>query len=96
MIRYLTEIDHHDHEAMIPLDEASGEGIGVARYVRDPNQPDVAEFAVTVIDDWQQRGVGTLLLEVIRAARRESGITAFTPGPRPPDDADTRQKARGA
>jgi GNAT superfamily N-acetyltransferase len=77
-IRSLTEIDHHNHEAMIALDERTGEGIGVARYVRNPQRPDVAELAVTVIDDWQRRGVGTLLLEVISARAREEGITRFT------------------
>ena len=77
-VRYLTEIDHHDHEAMIALDEQTGEGIGVARYVRDPDHPDVAEVAVTVIDDWQGRGLGTLLLEVISARARQEGITRFT------------------
>jgi len=77
-VRYLTEIDHHDHEAMIALDEQTGEGIGVARYVRDLDRPDVAEVAVTVIDDWQGRGLGTLLLEVISARAREEGITRFT------------------
>ena len=75
MVRYLTEIDHHDHEAMIALDEDTGEGIGVARYVRDPQRPEVAEVAVTVIDDWQGRGLGTLLLEVISARARDEGIT---------------------
>lgn len=78
MIRYLTEVDHHGHEAMIALDEATGEGIGVARYVRDPQRPEAAEVAVTVIDDWQGRGLGTLLLEVISARAREEGITTFT------------------
>ena len=29
-IRYLTEIDHHNHEAMIALDDKTGEGIGLA------------------------------------------------------------------
>jgi len=77
-VRYLTEIDHHDHEAMIALDEQTGEGVGVARYVRDPDHPDVAEVAVTVIDDWQGRGLGTLLLEVISARARDEGITRFT------------------
>jgi GNAT superfamily N-acetyltransferase len=77
-IHYLTEIDHHDHEAMIALDEATGDGIGIARYVRDSEHPDAAEVAVTVIDDWQGRGLGTLLLEVISARAREEGITTFT------------------
>jgi GNAT superfamily N-acetyltransferase len=78
MIRYLTEIDHRDHEAMIALDEATGEGVGVARYVRNPERPSEAEVAVTVVDDWQGRGLGTLLLEVISARAREEGITTFT------------------
>jgi GNAT superfamily N-acetyltransferase len=78
MVRYLTEIDHHDHEALIALDEETGEGIGVARYVRDQDRPEVAEVAVTVIDDWQGRGLGTLLLEVISARGREEGVTTFT------------------
>ena len=33
---------------------------------------------MTVIDDWQGRGLGTLLLEVISARAREEGITTFT------------------
>ncbi len=78
MVRYLTEIDHRDHEAMLALDEQTGEGVGVARYVRDPLRPEVAEVAVTVIDDWQGRGLGALLLDVISARAREGGITTFT------------------
>lgn len=78
MVRYLTEIDHHNHEAMIALDERSGEGIGVARYVRDRARPETAEVAVTVVDEWQGRGVGTLLLEAICGRAREEGIATFT------------------
>jgi len=78
MVESLTEVDHHDHEAMIALDEETGEGIGVARYVRHRDRPDVAELAVTVIDDWQGRGLGTLLVEVLSARARAEGITAFS------------------
>ena len=39
MLRYLTEIDHHDHEALIRIDEATGEALGVARYVREVDIP---------------------------------------------------------
>ena len=78
MISYLTEIDHHDHEAMVALEEETGDGIGVARYVRNLTQPDTAEVAVTVIDEWQGRGVGTLLLEVLGERARAEGIRGFT------------------
>ena len=78
MVRYLTEVDHHDHEAIIALEEETGEGIGVVRYVRSTEPRAAAEFAVTVIDDWQRRGLGTLLLEVISARAREERITTFT------------------
>jgi GNAT superfamily N-acetyltransferase len=78
MVRYLTKVDHHDHEAIIALDEATGQGLGVARYVRSGERPDVAEVAVTVIDDWQGRGLGKLLLEVLSARAREEGLKSFT------------------
>jgi GNAT superfamily N-acetyltransferase len=78
VVRYLTEVDHHDHEAIVALEEESGEGIGVARYVRNGARPDVAEVAVTVVDDWQGRGLGTLLLEVASARARGEDIRSFT------------------
>jgi GNAT superfamily N-acetyltransferase len=78
VVRYLTEVDHHDHEAIVALEEESGEGIGVARYVRNGARPDVAEVAVTVVDDWQGRGLGTLLLEVVSARARGEDIRSFT------------------
>ena len=78
MVRYLTDVDHHDHEAVVALDAATGEGVGVARYVRDRDRPERAEAAVTVIDDWQGRGLGTLLLELLAVRAREEGIDRFT------------------
>jgi len=79
-LRYLTEIDYVDHFAWLALDlEQPGHpGIGVGRYVRIPEEPDVAEAAVTVVDDYYQgRGVGTLLLEALGAVALENGIRRF-------------------
>ena len=78
MVRYLTEIDHHDHEAIVATDQETGEGVAVARYVRNPRRPDTAEVAVTVIDEWQGRGLGTLLLEVLGERAGAEGIHRFT------------------
>lgn len=75
-LAYLTEVDHHDHEALLAVD-AHGNGVGVARYVRR-EASDVAEAAVTVIDDWQGRGLGTALLDLLADRAREEGIGRFT------------------
>ena len=77
-VRYMTELDHHDHEAMIALDERGKEGLGDAFYVRDRRRPDTAEVAVTVVDEWQGRGLGTLLLDVISARALDEGVGTFT------------------
>jgi GNAT superfamily N-acetyltransferase len=76
-LRYLTDLDHRDHEAMFALDE-SGEGVGVARYVRSAARPDTAEVAVAVVDSWQGRGLGTLLLQAISARARDEGVRTLT------------------
>jgi hypothetical protein len=65
-LRYLTDVDHRIHEALIAIDPSADEGICVARFIRSTNCPTDAEAAVVVVDGWQRRGVGTAL----RAARR--------------------------
>ena len=77
-LRYLTEVDHHDHEALVALDPRTEEGIGVARYVRSSEDPSTAELAVAVIDDWQRRGVGSRLVTELADRAREEGIRSFT------------------
>ena len=72
---YLTCVDHHDHEALVAIAQATGEGVGVARYVR--TGPDVAEPAIVVVDDWQGRGVGSRLLDALVERAREEGIRRF-------------------
>ncbi len=77
-LAYLTDVDGHRHEALGATDHASGQGVGVARFIRLEDEPDVAEVAVTVIDSWQRRGLGTLLLERLSDQARAQGITHFS------------------
>jgi RimJ/RimL family protein N-acetyltransferase len=77
-LRYFTDVDHHDHEAVGALDRASGRGVGIARYVRDAADLHAAEIAVTVVDDWQGRGLGTELLAQLSGRARAEGIRRFT------------------
>jgi GNAT superfamily N-acetyltransferase len=77
-LEYLTDVDGHLHEALGAVDAATDRGVGVARFVRlDPEAP-VAEVAVTVIDSWQRRGLGTLLLERLSERARAEGIERYT------------------
>ena len=77
-LRYLTDVDHHDHEAIGALSPAEGRGVGVARYIRDADDPGAAEIAVTIADDWQGRGLGTELLVRLSDRARQAGIGRFT------------------
>jgi RimJ/RimL family protein N-acetyltransferase len=77
-LTYLAEVDHHDHEALVALEPGSDRGIGVARFVRSETEPDLAEFAVAVADDWHRRGVGTALLHRLTERAREEGIRRFS------------------
>lgn len=77
-LTYLTEVDHHDHEALVAVEPGTERGIGVARFIRSDSDPELAEFAVAVADDWHERGVGTALIHRLTQRAREEGITRFT------------------
>jgi RimJ/RimL family protein N-acetyltransferase len=79
-LRYLTEVDGRDHVALVveyPA-EPVRRLIAVARFVRLKDDPDAAEVAIVVADDWQRRGVGTTLAELLAARARGRGIRRFT------------------
>jgi GNAT superfamily N-acetyltransferase len=75
-LAYFTELDHRDHEALVAVGDQD-ELVGVARYIRLADRPGVAEVAVTVVDEWQGRGVGTTLLERLARRARSAGIRSF-------------------
>ena len=77
-LRYLTEVDHRDHEALVAIDPRINEGVGVARYVRSEQHPDTAELAVAVVDAWQRHGVGGRLAAALATRAREEGIGYFS------------------
>ena len=75
-LRYLTELDHHDHEAFVAIEPGTDWIVGVARYVRS-DDPSEAEVAVVVADPWQGRGIATALLDRLVDRAREEGIDHF-------------------
>lgn len=78
-IRYLTEIDHDTHEALVAETETkTGErGVAVARYVRLDEEPEVAEVAITVADEYQDQGVGSAILDELSQLAFSRGVRWF-------------------
>ncbi len=78
-LRYLTEIDHVDHYALVAvLADDPTTMAGVARWVRDAEHPDRAEVAVVVGDCHQGQGLGTTLGTALADGARALGIGRFT------------------
>jgi RimJ/RimL family protein N-acetyltransferase len=78
---YLTQVDGVNHVALVAVcstaDLALERGLGVARFVRLKDEPDVAEVAITIADDAQHKGLGKALLGALTAAARERHIHRF-------------------
>jgi RimJ/RimL family protein N-acetyltransferase len=81
LLDYLTSMDYVDHFAWAALSAEPGphgepRGVGVSRYIR-LSDPTAAEMAVTVVDDWQGKGLGRILLDALVLEALENGITRF-------------------
>jgi acetyltransferase len=76
-LTYLTEVDHVSHTALVAVDR-SGQLIGEARYATARPDDRIADFAVTIADEWQGRGVGTRLAARLIEVARANGMTRLT------------------
>ncbi len=72
-LRYLTDVDQRSHVAWGAL--VDGEVAGVGRYIT--TESGCSEVALTVVDEYQHRGLGTLLLRVLAATARADGVEEF-------------------
>lgn len=69
----LVDVGCCGREAVVATDPATGETVGIARFVRDADGPE-AEIAFEVVDAWQGRGVGKRLVAELAGLAREQGI----------------------
>ena len=77
-VQRLTNIDYHQDLAIVgvvpgPSDE---EVVAIAQYFLDPKTQE-AEVAFIVQDEWQQKGLGTFLLEYLVQIARQRGVKRF-------------------
>ena len=75
-LEYLADADYVDHFAWVALDDEAGGPVGEASYFRTPDGTD-AEVSFWLPDDFQGRGLGTLLMGALAVAARRNGVTRF-------------------
>jgi acetyltransferase len=78
-LRYLTEVDGHDHYAIVAIpDDGEDRIVAVARFVRWADDPKAAEAAIVICDELQGKGLGSLLARRLSDAARDRGIERLT------------------
>jgi acetyltransferase len=73
-------LDYYQRMALVAEIQEEGESnlIGVARYAMLPgDEPGLAESAVVVIDEYQKRGLGSLLLQRLVRYARSHDVRTF-------------------
>ena len=98
LLQRFTQVDYADHVALVAEVFADGREtvIAEARYVRGPD-PAAAEFAVSVAEPWQGKGLARLMLGKLAcraAARRRRAASSARRSPATP--ACSRWRARPA
>ncbi|MDE2358948.1 MAG: GNAT family N-acetyltransferase [Betaproteobacteria bacterium] len=82
MVARFTQVDYDRELALVAIaspPEPAGRPafVGVARYIANPDQTS-AEFAVVVADDWQRRGVATVLMRRLIGCAKRRGFGRLT------------------
>jgi acyl-CoA hydrolase/RimJ/RimL family protein N-acetyltransferase len=77
-VQYYTTVDYDEHMAIVGIVEDNGEEqmIGVGRYVKERDS-DMAELALLVHDDWQGKGLGTLMHQYLQQIAHAHNIGGF-------------------
>lgn len=74
-LEYLTVLDGWNHYAMGILERNEPKrGVAIIRLVRSSENPSEAEVAITIIDDYQRKGLGTFLMNLMLLAAKERNI----------------------
>ncbi len=77
-LRKLSDVDGEMHFAIVAcLEDTPDEIIGIVRFLRFEQNPARAEVAALVVDGFQGRGLGRLLLLRLTEAARERGVRTF-------------------
>jgi acetyltransferase len=78
MLARFTQLDYAREMALVVMleDETDAAMVGVARYTANPDATS-CEFAISIGDRWQGRGLGSLLMEALCHAAKDAGLSTI-------------------
>ena len=79
--RLVDHVDGVNHVAtmlVVRPGAADEEPVAIARFIRESAHPERAEYAITVVDEWQGRGAGSMLSDGLVRRALELGVRMFT------------------
>ena len=76
VMRYMTEVDYVSHLAFVGevRDRAEPHQVAEARWVRRIDEPDRADFAIAIDDNYQLSGLGTRLMDLLQRSAAAKDI----------------------
>lgn len=76
LLAQLMDVDGRRRVAYVALvhDNGTLREIGISRYAAIDTAPDTCEFAVTVADDWQHKGLDAVLMHHLIARAKDQGL----------------------
>ena len=76
---YLTNLDYSSHFALCVHDlrREYPHGAGIARYIKLKDEPATAEIAITILDEYQRKGLGSILFDMLKNTAKNNGINKF-------------------
>jgi len=79
-LKYFSEVDGFNHVAWGAMDLSNmnePKPVGTARYIKVKDEEGVAEVALTVVDRYQRKGLGRILLAILNIIGAKQGIESF-------------------
>ena len=91
-LAHLTELDYRTHVAWgaLAVDLPGEPGIAVAPFIRHAEDPRKADCAITVVDAWQRRGLGGVLLQTLLVSAAELGVEVLVRRVQPANEGAVR------
>ncbi|MDV3129005.1 GNAT family N-acetyltransferase [Mycobacterium sp. 21AC1] len=78
LLEYLFEVDYADHFVWVMTEGALGPVVADGRFVREGHGATTAEVAFTVGDDYQGRGIGSVLMSALVVSAGCVGVKRFS------------------